>query len=308
MPLISNARCTGAVRTGSLAVLATLAAGWFAGGAASAQQATAEAAASAANGAAAEASAAASRPRSTPAAKSYAVRPPLVDLAESLIADALPRRYSDARHWGGQKHFTTGWKVERDGLKIETRRRKQLVNHGTWKRYDVWLADGEKLALDVTDVRVFDDGRVTFRLAAGGPLKGRVELQQWQRGVRLLGVSADCEARVRLVLDVEAALSARQGLLLPEVAVAPKVTAARVEMTDFRLRRVGELRGPLAKELGDAAEPALRREVARQNEKIAAKINKSIAKHADDLRFAGDEFLKQQWSKLKDLGRVSRTE
>lgn len=232
--------------------------------------------------------------------KSYAVRPPLIDLAESLISDALPRRYSDARHWDKQKHFTKGLKVELDGLKVETRRRKELMNHGTWKRYDVWLPEGQKLALDVTDVRTYDDGRVTFRLSASGPLKGRVELQQWQRGVRLLGVSADCEATVRLTLDVEAALSTRQGLLLPTVAVVPKVTQAHVEMADFRLRRIGELRGPLAKELGDAAEPTLRREVARQNEKIAAKINKSIAKHSDDLRVSGDAFLKEQWSKVKD--------
>lgn len=235
-----------------------------------------------------------------PAAKSRAVRPPLVDLAESLIAEALPRRYSDAKHWGGQKHFTKGLKVELDGLKLETRRRKELVNHGTWKRYDVWIPDGQVLVLDVSDMRAFDDGRVTFRVTAAGPLQGRVELQQWERGVRLVGISADCEAKVRLTLDVEAALSSHQGTLLPTVAVAPKVTAAHAEMTDFRLRRIGDLRGPLAKELGDRAEPTLQREVREQNEKIAAKINKSIAKHQDDLRLSGDEFLKEQWDKLKE--------
>jgi hypothetical protein len=234
------------------------------------------------------------------APKSYAVRPPLVDLAESLIADALPRSYSDAKHWGGQKHFTKGLKVELDGLKLETRRRKELVNHGTWKRYDVWIPEGQKLALDISDVRTFDDGRVTFRLAAAGPLSGRIELQQWERGVRLLGISADCEAKVKLVLDVEAALSSKQGTLLPTVAVVPKVTAASAEMTDFRLRRIGELRGPLAKELGDRAEGTLQREVREQNQKIADKINKSIAKRQDDLRVSGDEFLKEQWEKLKE--------
>jgi hypothetical protein len=236
---------------------------------------------------------------STTSARGHAVRPPLIDLAESLIADALPRSYSDARHWGTQKHFTKGLKFERDGLKLETRRRKELVNHGTWKRYDVWIAQGQRLDLDVSDVRTFDDGRVTFRLTASGPVKGRVELQQWERGIRLVGISADVEARVRLTLDVEAALSTRQGVLLPTVAVAPKVTAAAADLADFRLRRIGELRGPLAKELGDAAEPTLRREVAGQNQKIAEKINKSIAKRADDLRVSGDEFLKEQWNKLR---------
>jgi hypothetical protein len=233
-------------------------------------------------------------------AKSYVVRPPLVDLAESLIAEALPRSYADAKHWGGQKHFTKGLKVELDGLKLETRRRKELVNHGTWKRYDVWIPDGQTLALDISDVRTFDDGRVTFRLAAAGPLAGRIELQQWERGIRLLGISADCEAKVKLVLDVEAALSSKQGTLLPTVAVVPKVTAASAEMTDFRLRRIGELRGPLAKELGDRAEGTLQREVREQNQKIADKINKSIAKRQDDLRLSGDEFLQEQWVKLKE--------
>jgi hypothetical protein len=275
------------------AAVACCAGDWCVAELASAQEAAAKSASPAAVAQSESKSAAA-------APKSYAVRPPLIDVAKSLIADALPRSYSDARHWGSQKHFTTGLSVERDGLKIETRRRKELLNHGTWKRYDVWLADGQKLALDVTEVRTYDDGRVTFRLAASGPLKGRVELQQWQRGVRLVGVSADCEATVRLTLDVEAALSTRQGLVLPTVAVAPKVTAAHVDLNDFRLRRIGELRGPLAKELGDAAKSTLRREVARQNEKIAAKINKSIAKRSDDLRVSGDDFLKEQWAKLKE--------
>lgn len=250
---------------------------------------------------------AAAEPPPAPA-KSHAVRPPLVDLAESLIAEALPRRYSDAKHWGGQKHFTKGLKVELDGLKLETRRRKELVNHGTWKRYDVWIPDGQKLVLDVSEMRTYDDGRVTFRVTAAGPLQGRVELQQWERGVRLVGLSADCEAKVRLTLDVEAALSSRQGTLLPTVAVAPKVSAAHAEMTDFRLRRIGDLRGPLAKELGDRAEPTLQREVREQNEKIAAKINKSIAKHQDDLRLSGDEFLKEQWDKLKETFSKARNE
>lgn len=161
----------------------------------------------------------ATRPAGTPA-KSYAVRPPLIDMAESMIAESLPRSYSDARHWEKQKHFTTGLDVGLDGLRLDTARRKKLLNHGTWKRYDVWLPEGQKLVLDVTDVRTFDDGRVAFRVTATGPLKGRIEVQQWERGVRLVGISADCEAKVRLTLDVEAALTTKQGTLLPTVAVA----------------------------------------------------------------------------------------
>jgi hypothetical protein len=241
-------------------------------------------------------------------AKSYAVRPPLIDMTEALIAESLPRNYSDARHWEKQKHFTTGLDVDLDGLRLDTARRKKLLNHGTWKRYDVWLPEGQKLVLDVTDVRTFDDGRVSFRVTATGPLGGRVELQQWERGVRLLGISADCEAKVKLTLDVEAALTTKQGTLLPTVAVAPKVTAASAEMTDFRLRRLGDLRGPLAKEIGDAAAPALQEQVRKQNDKIADKINKSIAKRNDDLRVSGDEFLKEQWDKLKDALAKSKTE
>lgn len=247
----------------------------------------------------------AARPAGAPP-KSYAVRPPLIDMAESLIAESLPRSYSDARHWDKQKHFTTGLDVDLDGLRLDTARRKKLLNHGTWKRYDVWLPEGQKLVLDVTDVRTFDDGRVAFRVTATGPLKGRIELQQWERGVRLVGISADCEAKVKLTLDVEAALTSKQGTLLPTLAVAPKVTAANAEMTDFRLRRLGDLRGPLAKEIGDAAEPTLQEQVRKQNEKIAEKTNKSIAKRQDDLRVSGDEFLKEQWDKLKDALAKSR--
>jgi hypothetical protein len=185
-------------------------------------------------------------------------------------------------------------------LKIETRRRKELVNHGTWKRYFVTVPDGEKLRLDIAEVRVHDAGRVTFRVVAESPVRGRAELQQWQRGVRLVGISADCDATIRLTLHAETVLKTEAGLITPSVAVAPKVISAHAELIDFRLRRIGDLRGALAKELGEAAEPTLRREVAGQDQKIAAKLNKSLAKRGDDLRLSADDFLRRQWSDVKE--------
>jgi hypothetical protein len=216
-----------------------------------------------------------------------------------MIADALPRHYANEKQWNRQKHFSTGLSIEREGLKIETRRKKELVNHGVWKRYSVDVPEGQKLTLNVSDVILHDGGRVTFRIIAESPVRGRIELQDWRRGIRIFGISADCDAAVRLTLDAEVVLRSERGTILPTVSVAPKITKAHAELLDFRLRRVGDLRGSAAKELGDAAEPTLRHEVAEKDEKIADKLNKAIAKRSAELRVSGDDFLKEKWTELQ---------
>lgn len=242
--------------------------------------------------------------RATPLAPPAAAKAPgadsLVNLVESLLVAALPTEYEKKKDWGRTKLVTTGIKFERDGLRLETRRRKEPVNDGLWKHYRVTVRPGEKLQLELENIRQLPGGRIAFQVLATAPVHGFANFMQWEHGLRLYSVSADCDATVRARLDCEAGLVLSGGLLTPTLDVDPHVSRVQLELVTFRLQRVGDLEGRLAKRLGDLSRDEIADQLRAHEPKLAEKINKSIAKHRADLRLSGDEFLKQQWEKLRD--------
>ena len=64
---------------------------------------------------------------------------------ESLINDLakqfIPHRYEKKKDWGSQSERWDGLHVQLKGLRLKTKRRKKLVNHGTWKIYSAELSD-----------------------------------------------------------------------------------------------------------------------------------------------------------------------
>jgi hypothetical protein len=183
-----------------------------------------------------------------------------------------------------------------DGGKLETRRRKKAVNDGQWQHYRVTRDQGEPISLSVTEAKM-NDGRLDLRVSATARLHGFANVMQWNRGIRTYSVSADCDATVRLDLDCQVALQIGGGILAPNLSIDPKVTRTHVELVDFRLTRVGGVDGWLAKQIGRAVEDTLRDRLSRRDEKLADSLNRSIAKHRDELRVSADDFIKLQWTK-----------
>src|SRR5687768_14596157 len=54
-----------------------------------------------------------------------------------LVREQLPEHYEKSKNWSHTKRVFAGWKLEQDGLRLETRRRWKEVNDGTWTRYRV---------------------------------------------------------------------------------------------------------------------------------------------------------------------------
>jgi len=207
-------------------------------------------------------------------------------LLRTLALTEMPHSYEDDDDWGRTKEFTTGLHVSRDGLKIETRRKRRQLNHGLWQRYRVKLADAERFMLDVRDVRPGEDGKTAFTIEISAPLKLHVRRSRWRRGVQLWSVSADANASVRLRLDCQARLELDASESAPAVVLTPEVDAAEIRMTRFELTGVSKARGPVASELGDLLREYLEEKVARKNEKFVRKINERIEKKQDRLRFS----------------------
>lgn len=245
----------------------------------------------------------AARPLQTvanPQADATATADPLDQLIRKLILDIAPREYVDDDDWGATKLFTTDLHVHREGLKIETRRKREPLNHGNWEIYHVTLADAERFELDLHDVVPGDTGAASFVLDVVAPLRVHGRQATWRRGVQLWSVSADAHATVRLRLHCQASLHVDTTQLPPAVAIRPRIAAADIQLEHFHLIGVSKVRGDVAKEFGNAIRGRLARRLAAQDDKLVQKINTRIAKSEDRLRLSLAALAKSPLRTLRD--------
>lgn len=205
-------------------------------------------------------------------------------LGRKLLLDAIPRSVEEKKNWGKQ--------VERPALGRKQRRQAEstgqevptkLVNHGTWRQYAAVVIEPEKrLGFRLENLRLSMDQTLHFRVIVGLPLFVKAELQQWIHGLRLLGVTAEADAGLEATLDCQVRVQLTSGSgFLPELAIEPKVTNSELRLREFRLRRIGDIGGKVAHELGDEAKKWLDLLIRNQGNKIADKANQAIQRKAD---------------------------
>lgn len=221
-------------------------------------------------------------------------------LLRKLVLELLPKEYVDDDDWGKTHLFTTGWKVERDGLKIETHRRRESLNHGTWERYTVSLADDAKFDLQVKNRRGLEDARVAFDVELMLPLRVVARQAEWRRGVQLYSVHADAEMLVRVELECVTAIIIDTVSFPPAVVMKPEVSAARARLVDFELNRVSKVGGDVAEELGRAARGRIERRIAAKDEKLTRKINEQLAKREEAFRISWAALAETGWKQFVD--------
>jgi len=214
-------------------------------------------------------------------------------LVTHWVRAAIPKKYEDNKKWGGTKEVFAGLKITRRGLRIKTRRRRKRVNHGTWKKYRVQLVDPKKLDLKYSEVTRSKSGKLKFSVAATGDLLVHARLAQWERGLQLLNISADAEAKVTLYVTCEAGLRTGNSLI-PTIGLDLKVLEADIKIHKFRLRRLSQIRGPIAKELGRGVEHFLKRYLRKYRHKLPAKLNRSIEKKKDRLEVSLKSLFKKK--------------
>jgi hypothetical protein len=86
--------------------------------------------------------------------------------------------------------------------------------------------------------------------------------------------------------------------LPPDVLFDPVVTQSDLQLRQFRLLRLSDVGGPLARELGEELDDVLRDELARRRGQLTAAINRQIDKHRDQLRLSLQDLLKSPWGGL----------
>jgi len=220
-----------------------------------------------------------------------------------IVRDQLPEHYEKSTNWGHTVKAFGGWDVEREGVKIETRRKWIDVNDGTWTKYRVTPLNPDKnLEVRVEKIESLEGNKVKLELSATAKLRAVGRMSQWERGVQLVSLSAEADAVVRVRGTVEVALKLDPTKLPPDIYLEPTVTAANATIADFELRRVGKLNGPLIHSLSDETRDMLEAELKERRPKLVASLNKKLAKKQDKLKFSFSELLTSEWGKFAPTG------
>jgi hypothetical protein len=219
----------------------------------------------------------------------------LAEMVHSILISKMPTEHEERKNWGHYVRIFDGYDVKGKGLKIQLKKRERNANHGLWKRFKVWVDDPHRdLQIEIRNMRRNGEDKLQFELVGTVSAHGFAELKQWSNGVQLLGVAAEADAVVELNLGCEIALSAEQGVFLPNLVVEPRIIDSKLWLKDFRLRRVGPLvRGKVAKELGDEFRDEIQKQLHKNEHKVAEEANRAIAKSLQDgkLRLSPSELL-----------------
>jgi hypothetical protein len=216
-----------------------------------------------------------------------------------IVRQQLPDEYEKRKNWGHTVRSFDGVSIRIEDGKLKTHRKYKQKNDGAWQHYRIRLKDPEeKFDVRIANIRKLPDGRVGLEITVLATLEvfGRESL--WEQGMQLYSVSAEADARVRLWASAAVATQLDLTRLPPDVALDPEILAARLEIPDFRMRRIGEFHGPLVRSLSHATREALEEKVANENEKLVLKLNRAIDKQQKKLRLSLADVMKSKWSDL----------
>ncbi len=221
---------------------------------------------------------------------------PFQRMMTELAREHIPAQYERSKNWGHTAPVLRGWHVSRDGVKVRTKRKWKEVNDGAWQRYKIVLVDPElvdqeqHLEVRLQNVKA-SPGKVEFDLSAVAFLDVEGRHSQWERGVQLFSISAEAKAKVALKAHVEVEVRLDAAQLPPSLALRPRVMSAELNLLEFRLERVSDLHGPLVKSLSSTAQKILEDKLEDNRQKLVDKMNASLEKRHDKLRFSAGEAL-----------------
>ena len=207
----------------------------------------------------------------------------------------MPESYEDNKKWDRQKEVWDGIDFSSDGLKIKTKRKHKLVNHGTWTRYHVDMVDPDKhLDVQFRKLEVTSDGKIAFDVSVEMLLDVFGRMSQWVRDVQIISLSANADAVCKLSVAGAIEFQLNPLRLPPDIRIKPHVDSARVDISYFRVRRISQLGGPMAVQLGYGLRRALEDKLEDSNQKLPDKMNRQLEKHSDRMLFSTQDWLKSK--------------
>lgn len=219
-------------------------------------------------------------------------------LLTKLVLGHLPHDFKQDKDWGGQAERFDGLKVRRKGLQIRTKRKKKMVNHGSWQKFNASLVDPEKkFSVSVKNMREADEGKVAFDLHCQSDLKLDGRFAKWVKGVQLYSLSLDGKARVKLAVTIELETVMDVTKFPPDLIFRPRATAADLNVEDFRIDRISKVGGEVSQQASRWARSAIDEKIEAEEAKLVDKINVDLKKNEKNLRLSLHDAVSSKWSK-----------
>lgn len=226
----------------------------------------------------------------------------LEKLINDLAIEHMPHKYEKKKDWGEQAERWDGLHIRLKDFQLKTKRRKRLVNHGTWKMYSAELAEPRNgLKFKLNSIRKNAKGNAVVNLSVTAQLKLFGRISEWVKGVQLYSISADGTTNVTLHLVTTIGTRLDFSNLPPDVCLSPVVNNATLTVHDFRIKRVSKLGGEFAQQVGRGVRKILDDKIKEYETKLVQKLNKSISKKKDSFRLSASELVKSEWSKLAEF-------
>lgn len=221
----------------------------------------------------------------------------LDEFLTQLALDSMPVRYVEEKDWGKQSERWDGVKVSFKNGRLRTKRRKKLVNHGTWDRYEVSLVDPENsFSVQMNNFKETDTDRVTFDVIITAKVDVMARQAKWVKGMQLYSISADGSADVQLAIS--ASLGSRMDVskFPPDITFDPRIEDAKIKLANFRIDRVSKAGGEFAQQVTRIVKSKLDEKIASKEDKLVDKLNAKIEKSRDRLTLSAHDALKSKWA------------
>jgi len=210
----------------------------------------------------------------------------LTAVLRDLLLKHLPTPLVESKHdWGKQREVIVGWDVRRSGpLRWDVDPRTAPRNDGHWYKVTVVVKDPPKtVTLGLKDVRVPEDGKLTFEAHAGADVDLKFEQQLWRAGARLYSgeTRGRCRAAVLLKCEATSRLERAPGSILPAAVFRVRVTDAQLFYDGLVVEHTIGVGGDAAKVIGESAHKILTRVKPSLERDLLARANAAIVKAGD---------------------------
>ena len=173
--------------------------------------------------------------------------PELLAWLKNLIRENLPEKYVDDRKWNKQREVVNGLHIKLDGLKLHTHRNRTLVNAGTWTRYEIDFVDpSQYLQVEFQRLDFDQKDTIQFETTVIAPLDIEGQLAEWVRDVKIISLTAHAAATVRLTVSGKVRIQLNMLKLPPDIVIKPLIQHAKVELLEYRVRRISKIEGDAA--------------------------------------------------------------
>jgi hypothetical protein len=209
-----------------------------------------------------------------------------------LVLRNLPPSFEDNRKWGREKEVVYGINFRREGWKIETKRKRKTVKHGTWSRYYIeFVEPSANLQVNIQKMEFPKSGPIRIATQVIAPLKLFGRVSEWRRDVQWISLSANAEATIELNVACDIHVIVNPLKIPPDVEFRPVVTNATVALQDFEVHNISQLHGPLAELLGKGIREVLDKRLEDYREKLVLKMNSEITKQKGKLKLSLQDWM-----------------